>query len=205
MAITKIQNRSSFWDGIAHGIKLQMGLIYDPNNYPDAPKPDTPLTPTKAPTKAPTKVTEELPDDVNYNSNVGKFERPIVYDFAVTPADKKANRPTVAPTSSPTSTDKVAWEILKTPTKTLDLTDARQRTLTAADIAELKKRGLDLAKAQVIKNEWYNNEPRNIAAKHLKPKGKGYYQSEIGLYYAVYNLPFKAAIKAAASPTPKEK
>jgi hypothetical protein len=211
---SKIQHQS-VWTRFVDEIGVLFGAPYDPKNpiYSDAPKPDKPLIGAKKP---PTKTTEELPKDVDWNSNINKFERQIDYDFAVTPADIKADKlKNVADTTTKTAdkdtdtlksiadkpTDKVAWQILTTPTKTADLTGERQITLTVADIAELKKRGLDLAKAQVIKEEWYEKQPRNVAAFHLKPKGKGYHASEIGLYYAVFNF----TLKASASPTLQEK
>ena len=208
---SKIQQQQSVWTRFVDNLGILFGAPYDPKNpiYNNAPKPDQPLIQAK---KTTTKTTDDMPKDVDWNSNINKFERQIDYDFAVTPADIKADKlknvtDNIRQTADKDTdtlksiADKVAWQILTTPTKTADLTDERQRTLTVADIAEIKKRGLDLAKAQVIKEEWYKRQPRNMAAFHLKPKGKGYHVSEIGLYYAVFNF----TLKASASPTLQEK
>lgn len=216
------------WEAWLFGLKKRLGLIYDPDDYPDAPKPDfVPMT-----AKQGNKKQEVIADDVTYNARTGQYQRIVRAESDDTLTDKATDKNTTkatdktkivgqkTPTNNRQATDKdknvvnlsvtpppivadkppttMSWEILGTPTNTQDLNRLRTRTLTDADRQLLTERGMDEAKAQIIKEYWFKKVPRNVAAKML---GAGYSVSIIGNYYALFNT----IIKETESPTPQEK
>lgn len=189
--------KQTAWESWIYNLKMSLGMIYDPDNYPDAPKPDNMPTQRK-PTKTPT----ILADDVTYNVRTGKYLRTVNEAVTDKVTDKTDKKPTKTTDSEPTNKDlsptTLTWEVLPTPTKTDDLNQVKQRVLTEADRKLLNERGLDEAKGQVIKEYWFKKMPRNIASQVL---GAGYSVSIVGNYYAVYN----ATIKEPESPTLQEK
>ena len=178
--------KQTAWESWIYNLKMSCGLIYDPDNYPDAPKPDNEPTQRK-PTKTPT----ILADDVTYNVRTGKYLRTVNESVTDKNTDKNDNKPTKTTDSAPTNKDlsptTLTWEVLQTPTKTDDLNQTRTQILTKADKMLLAERGLDEAKAQVIKEYWFKKIPRNTTAKQLATQARGYSEAIIKNYYAVFN------------------
>ena len=181
------------WETWKYNLKLSLGLIYDPNNYPDAPKPDfAPLTP-----KLTNKTTAVIADDVSYNVRTGKYLRTVNERETNIDADKTDTQTDTIPTKKDLSQTSMAWEILATPTKTDDLNHVRQRELTKADKLLLAERGMDEAKAQIIKAYWQQKKSRRVASEIQMKQSKGYSERIVKDYYAVFN----ATVLDIESPT----
>ena len=190
--MVKNQNAPTVW----RSLEDWLGLNYDPNSpkYRDAPRPDSP-PPTQK--KTPTPTQNFVGENVKYSPTTGKWLRENVGQNTDTDADKSTDTKRRAADNTPTTPTTYSWDVLSTPTNTVELNNARQEKLTASDLKLITERGLDIAKAQTIKAFWFRKIPRNLAGATLSKQSKGYSEAIINPYYTVFNL----AQKTAESPT----
>ena len=172
-----------------------LGLNYYPDDpkYRNAPKPDTPPTTRRQPTQT----TRTVGENVEFNPRLGKWLRENVGQNTDNNADKTTDTKRRVADNKPSTPTTLEWDVLSTPTNTVELNNARQEKLTDAEKILLRERGLDEAKGQTIKHFWHKKISRELTAATLSRQAKGYSDRIIKEYFVVFN----SALKNAESPT----